>query len=88
MVYTGPRRLVFVDLGAGRLRPQEVAIGARSGDLVEIVSGLHDGDVVVSAGNFLVAAESRIRSTGTFWSSSGSRATAGGGSAEDGHAGR
>jgi len=67
VVYTGPRRLVFVDLGDGRLRPQEVTIGARSGDFVEILSGLSAGDAVVSAGNFLVAAESRIRSTGTFW---------------------
>lgn len=67
VIYTGPRRLVFVDLGDGRLRPQPVTIGARSGELVEIVDGLHAGDVVVSSGNFLVAAESRIRATGTFW---------------------
>jgi Cu(I)/Ag(I) efflux system membrane fusion protein len=89
VVYTGPRRLVFVDLGDGRLRPQEVAIGARSGDMVEVVSGLHDGDAVVSAGNFLVAAESRIRSTGAFWGGSGGGSTtgAGGGSAEGSHAG-
>lgn len=67
VIYTGPRRVVFVDLGHGALRPQEVAIGARSGDLIEIASGLDEGDVVVSAGNFLVAAESRIRSAGSFW---------------------
>jgi Cu(I)/Ag(I) efflux system membrane fusion protein len=67
VVYTGPRRLVFVDLGDGRLRPQDVTIGARSGDLVEVVGGLHPGDVVVSSGNFLIAAESRIRSAGAFW---------------------
>ena len=36
VVYTGPRRLVFVDLGNGALRPQEVTVGARSGDLVEV----------------------------------------------------
>jgi len=70
VIYTGPRRLVFVDLGNGALRPQEVAIGARSGDLVEIASGLSEGDVVVSAGNFLVAAESRVRSAGSFWEAS------------------
>lgn len=67
VVYTGPRRIVFVDLGNGTLRPQEVAIGARSGDLIEIASGLDDGDVVVSSGNFLVAAESRVRSAGSLW---------------------
>jgi Cu(I)/Ag(I) efflux system membrane fusion protein len=67
VVYTGPRRLVFVDLGKGALRPQEVTIGARSGDIVEIAKGLEEGDVVVSSGNFLVAAESRVRSAGSFW---------------------
>ena len=70
VVYTGPRRVVFVDLGNGALRPQEVTIGARSGDLVEIASGLREGDVVVSSGNFLVAAESRVRSAGSFWEDS------------------
>jgi Cu(I)/Ag(I) efflux system membrane fusion protein len=70
VVYTGPRRVVFVDLGDGRLRPQEVTIGARSGDAVEIVDGLRAGDLIVSSGNFLVAAESRIRSAGGFWSES------------------
>lgn len=67
VIYTGPRRVVFVDLGGGALRPQEVTIGARSGDLLEITGGLAEGDLVVSAGNFLVAAESRIRSAGSFW---------------------
>ena len=64
VVYTGPRRLVFVDLGDGRLKPQEVTIGARSGDLVEVLSGVNVGDSIVTSGNFLVAAESRVRSGG------------------------
>jgi Cu(I)/Ag(I) efflux system membrane fusion protein len=85
VIYTGPRRLVFVDLGDGRLRPQEVMIGARSGDMVEVIDGLHDGDVVVSAGNFLVASESRIRATGTLWSGSAGSATTDGPSG-DSHA--
>jgi membrane fusion protein, copper/silver efflux system len=67
VVYTGPRRLVFVDLGDGRLRPQDVTIGARSGEVVGITSGLQAGDLIVSSGNFLIAAESRIRSAGGFW---------------------
>lgn len=67
VVYTGPRRIVFVDLGDGRLHPQEVTIGARNGDSVEIIAGLKEGDVVVTTGNFLVAAESRVRSASTFW---------------------
>ena len=67
VIYTGPRRLVFVDLGSGALRPQEVTIGTTTGDRVEILSGVKDGDIVVSSGNFLVAAESRVRSASSFW---------------------
>jgi len=70
IVYTGPRRLVFVDLGDGRLRPQEVTIGAQNPEMVEVLSGLSPGDVVVTSGNFLVAAESRIRSSATYWEDS------------------
>jgi Cu(I)/Ag(I) efflux system membrane fusion protein len=67
VIYTGPRRLVFVDLGSGALRPQEVTVGATTGDRVEVLSGVKDGDIVVSSGNFLVAAESRVRSASSFW---------------------
>ncbi|MCX5744642.1 MAG: efflux RND transporter periplasmic adaptor subunit [Proteobacteria bacterium] len=66
VVYTGPRRLVFVDLGEGRLVPREVTLGARAGESVEVVSGLAEGDVIVTSGNFLVAAESRVRA-GALW---------------------
>lgn len=67
VLYTGPRRLVFVDLGAGQLAPREVRLGARAGDHYEVLSGLVDGDVVVTSGNFLVAAESRLRAATALW---------------------
>lgn len=67
IIYTGPRWIVIVDLGGGRLAPREIKIGAQSGDRTEVVSGVTEGDAVVTAGNFLIAAESRIRSSGTFW---------------------
>ena len=61
------RRLIFVDLGEGRLRPQEVTLGVRADDWFEVLSGLRAGDRVVTSGNFLVAAESRIRSAERYW---------------------
>ena len=67
VIYTGPRRLVFVDLGEGRLRPQEVEVGVQAGGYVEVTRGLQLGDVVVTSGNFLIAAESRIRSATGYW---------------------
>ena len=67
VIYTGPRRLVFVDLGEGRLRPQEIEVGVRAGEYVEVTHGLEPGDIVVTSGNFLIAAESRIRSATGYW---------------------
>lgn len=67
VVYTGPRRLVFVDLGEGRMKPIEVTIGARDGKDVEVLSGLAEGEVVVTSGNFLIGAESRLRSALGMW---------------------
>ncbi len=70
VVYTGPRRLVFVDLGAGRLRPKAVELGVHAEGVYEVVGGLQAGDVVVTSGNFLIAAESRLRSATNYWEGS------------------
>jgi Cu(I)/Ag(I) efflux system membrane fusion protein len=67
VIYTGPRRLVFVDKGEGRLRPVEVQVGARAGDWIIVENGLSEGEVVVTSGVFLLAAESRIRSATNYW---------------------
>jgi Cu(I)/Ag(I) efflux system membrane fusion protein len=67
VLYAGPRRLVFIDLGEGRLRPQEIKLGAKSGDFYEVSSGLNEGEKVVTSGNFLIAAESRLKSAGKQW---------------------
>jgi membrane fusion protein, copper/silver efflux system len=67
VVYTGPRRLVFVDIGEGRLRPEEITLGVRNSETVEVVRGLREGETIVTSGNFLIAAESRIRSSARFW---------------------
>jgi membrane fusion protein, copper/silver efflux system len=67
VVYTGPRRLVFVDLGNGRFKPQEVRLGAQASDSVEVLDGVAPGDVVATSATFLLAAEARIGSTTPYW---------------------
>lgn len=64
VLYTGPRRLVFLDLGEGRFRQKEVRLGSKVGDAFEVLAGLEEGDRVVTSGNFLIDAESRLRSGG------------------------
>jgi Cu(I)/Ag(I) efflux system membrane fusion protein len=60
VIYTGPRQLVFVDLGEGRFRQREVRLGAKYGDAFEVLSGLQPGDRVVTSGSFLIDAEARL----------------------------
>jgi Cu(I)/Ag(I) efflux system membrane fusion protein len=67
VVFTGPRRLVFVDIGEGRFRPQEVRLGAEANGKYEVFSGLTAGDRVATSGVFLIAAEARITTAATYW---------------------
>jgi Cu(I)/Ag(I) efflux system membrane fusion protein len=67
VIYTGTRRLVFVDIGEGRLQPRVVRLGIRAGDRYEVLDGIDAGDEVVTSGNFLIASESRIRSAARYW---------------------
>lgn len=69
VLYTGERRIVFVDEGQDRLVPREVQLGARGDDWVAVREGLKDGESVVTSGVFLVAAESRLRAAQTYWGS-------------------
>ncbi len=70
VVYTGPHRLVFVDLGEGRFKPQEIRVGASADGMLEVLSGLAPGDRVAISGAFLIAAEARISTAATYWESS------------------
>jgi Cu(I)/Ag(I) efflux system membrane fusion protein len=64
VLYTGPRTIVFVDQGGGRFRPREVRLGAKLDGAYEVLSGLREGDRVVTSGNFLLDAESRLSAAG------------------------
>jgi Cu(I)/Ag(I) efflux system membrane fusion protein len=67
VLYTGPRSFVFVDLGEGRLKPQQVETGRSDEGWVEVLSGLDEGDEIVTSGNFLIAAESRLKTAIDQW---------------------
>ncbi len=61
---SGTRRVVYVAKGDGVFEPRKVETGFREGDRVEIVSGLAEGEKVVTSGNFLLDSESRMRTAG------------------------
>jgi Cu(I)/Ag(I) efflux system membrane fusion protein len=60
VIDTGDRQVVILDLGDGRFRPEPVTVGRRGGGMIEIISGVAAGDIVVSAATFLIDAESNL----------------------------
>lgn len=60
---TGERQLVFIAKPGGYFESREIKIGNEAGDYYEVVSGLKEGEEVVSAGNFFVDSESKLKST-------------------------
>lgn len=91
VLYTGPRRVVFVEapdpsmVGGMRYLPRTVQLGRRGAELVEISSGLKEGEAIVVDGAFLLASESRLRWPGAL--DDASAATSDAGVAGDGDAG-
>lgn len=57
---TGERNIVFVDMGGGTLTPQDVELGATSGEYTEALSGLEPGQRVVTSAQFLLDSESNL----------------------------
>ena len=60
VLFTGERALVFVHQSDGRLHPRDVVVGLTNEEQVEVLSGLEEGDHVVSSANFLIDAESNL----------------------------
>jgi RND family efflux transporter MFP subunit len=60
VLYTGERTVTFVDMGGGSLMPHEIQLGARGGDLVQVLSGVEPGQRVVTSAQFLLDSESNL----------------------------
>ncbi len=61
IIVAGDSRVVFIDLGSGRLKPVSIKVGRSAQGFVEVLEGLALGDTVVTSGNFLIAAETRLK---------------------------
>lgn len=59
---SGRRTLVLVERGEGRFEPRPVQLGLRGEQGVEVLAGLRAGERVVVSANFLIDAESNLKS--------------------------
>lgn len=58
---TGLRNVVVVDLGGGRFAPQSVILGHQGGEYVEVLSGLEEGDRIITSAQFLIDSEANLQ---------------------------
>ena len=59
---SGEKNTVFVALPGGKFDPRTVALGPESEhDMVEVISGLNEGERVVTSGQFMLDSESQLR---------------------------
>ena len=59
---TGLRKIVYLSGENNVLESREVTLGQKAENYYEVLSGLKEGDVVVTSGNFLVDSESKLKS--------------------------
>jgi len=59
---SGTRQVVLVQLGEGTFEPRAVKIGHHADGYSEVLDGVVDGETVVTRANFLIDAESNLKS--------------------------
>jgi Cu(I)/Ag(I) efflux system membrane fusion protein len=58
---SGVRKLVYVEKAKGQFVPVEIEVGPRTDDAYLVLSGLSEGDLVVTRGNVLLDSQFQIR---------------------------
>jgi Cu(I)/Ag(I) efflux system membrane fusion protein len=61
VLFTGTRNIVWIQTGDGTYEPREVEVGIKMNEKYQILSGLHEGEKVVSSGGFLIDSESQLK---------------------------
>lgn len=83
----GGEWVVFVAAGEGRFAPRRVRIGEQGENTAELLGGLAAGERVVTAANYLVDSESRLRAAlAALAPGAGAASSAGAGAGHEGHA--
>jgi Cu(I)/Ag(I) efflux system membrane fusion protein len=59
---TGTRAVAIVRKDGGTFEPRALTLGADLGDQLEVLDGLHEGEQVVTSGQFLIDSEARLKS--------------------------
>lgn len=63
LIRTGREERIILALGEGKFEARNVKSGIESGDYVEILEGVKEGDKIVTSGQFLIDSEANMRAS-------------------------
>jgi Cu(I)/Ag(I) efflux system membrane fusion protein len=63
LIRSGREERVILALGDGRFEARNVRAGIESGNYVEILQGVQEGDDIVTSGQFLIDSEASMRAS-------------------------
>jgi Cu(I)/Ag(I) efflux system membrane fusion protein len=63
LIRTGREERVIISLGEGKFEARNVKVGIESGEYVEILEGVDEGDKIVTSGQFLIDSEASMRAS-------------------------
>ncbi len=64
VINTGERKIVFVDKGHGYFEPRDIEIGFKAEQYYQVISGVSQGERVITSSQFLIDSESRLKGSG------------------------
>jgi len=64
VINTGLRQVVAVAIGGGKFEIRNVKLGAYADGYYEILEGLHEGENIVTSGQFLIDSDANLKSAG------------------------
>jgi len=63
LIRTGREERVIISLGEGKFEARNVKAGIESGNYVEIIEGIKEGDNIITSGQFLIDSEASMRAS-------------------------
>ena len=63
LIRVGGSQRVIQALGDGRFQPREIKTGLESGDYIEVVDGVDEGDQIVVSAQFLIDSEASVKAS-------------------------
>ena len=61
VIHSGERYVAVASLGEGRFRPREISLGVEAEGLYQVLSGLREGERIVTSAQFLIDSESNLK---------------------------